>query len=463
MGPAALQGDVLEQLVAAGMDCARLNFSHGEAHEHLETARRVRRAAASVGRRVSILADLQGPKIRVGTFPTGAVELRAGADFVLTGQDVESSAERASVSYPNLARDLRAGHTVLLDDGLLALRVRHVQGEDVVCRVEVGGTLSDRKGVNLPGVPLSVPALTEKDRVDLRFAVDEVHADYLALSFVRRAADVTEAKALAGSTPVIAKLEKPEAVDDLDAIVDASDGIMVARGDLGVELGPEKVPMIQKRMIHAANQRGKLVITATQMLDSMIRNPRPTRAEAADVANAVLDGTDAVMLSGETAAGRYPLEAARMMDLLVREAEGAQAREPSSRHLPDVPGDWGFANAAARAAALLSFTLPLVGIVVLTRHGRSVELLSGYRPRVPILALTPDEAAAQRLAVRWGVRARVAPMVHEPDDARRLAECALREEGLVGADEPGTEGAAYALVAGWPPDGRTNTVTLQRL
>jgi pyruvate kinase len=465
MGPAVLQGDGLEQLVAAGMDCARLNFSHGDSRQHLQTAERLRRAAAAAGRSISILADLQGPKIRVGTFPGGSVELPAGASFVLSGRPGENSAERATVSYEALAADLRPGHTVLLDDGLLALRVREVRGDDVICVVEVGGTLSDRKGVNLPGVPLSVPALTEKDRADLRFAIDEVRADYLALSFVRRAEDIIEAKALAKSTPVIAKLEKPEAVDHLEAIVDAADGIMVARGDLGVELGPEKVPMIQKRMIHAANRRGKLVITATQMLDSMIRNPRPTRAEAADVANAVLDGTDAVMLSGETATGRYPLDAVRMMDLLVREAETNQDEELSSRQLPEVSGEWEFTNAAARAAALLSFTLPLAGIVVLTRHGRSVELLSGYRPRAPIVAITPDAVAAQRLALRWGVRARTAPLVHEPEEARRLAARVLEEEGLVpgSGGTPGTNGAvAYALVAGWPPDGRTNTVTLQR-
>lgn len=461
MGPSALAGDTLERLVDAGMDCARLNFSHGQQAEHLETARRLRRAAERAGRNIGIVADLQGPKIRVGTFEHGSVELRPGDDFILTSHEGFGDAQRVSVSYPLLARDLRPGHQVLLDDGLLALRVREVRGDDVVCTVEIGGTLSNRKGVNLPGVALSIPALTEKDRADLRFAIDEVNADYVALSFVRCAEDVLEAKELAGTTPVIAKLEKPEAIASLESIVDAADGVMVARGDLGVEMGPEKVPMIQKRVIRTANRRGKLVITATQMLDSMMRNPRPTRAEAADVANAVLDGTDAVMLSGETAAGKYPLEAFRMMDSLVREVEHAP-EHPSPLEVDPVTGDWELTNAAARAAALLSSTLPLAGIAVLTRHGRSAELLSLYRPRVPIVAITPDETAARRLTLRWGVRPRVAALPQDPDEGCRLAAALLREEGVAEA-APHANGAVFALVTGWPPEGRANTVTLQWL
>ncbi len=458
MGPACASGDRLERLIAAGMDCARLNFSHGDHESHARMAERVRRAAAAAGRPVSLLCDLQGPKIRVGRFPEGSVELDAGQKFVLTGGEGACDREHATVSYEQLANDVRGGDVILLDDGLLQLRVERVDGDEVHTVVEVGGRLSDNKGVNLPGAKLSVPALTEKDRRDLEFAVNQLRVDYVALSFVRRAEDVREAQELAGDTPVIAKLEKPEALENLEAICDQADGVMVARGDLGVEVGSAKVPLVQKRIIREANQRGKLVITATQMLDSMIRNPRPTRAEAADVANAVLDGTDAVMLSGETATGRYPVESVQMMDSIALEVEEATLEVSDiSRARPMVASDWELTSAAAKGAALLSFTLPLSAIVVFSSDGRSAELVSEYRPRAPIFAIVPNERAAQRLAVRWGVtpvfRQRVSELAELPERA---------SEELIDANLA-RPGDAIAVVTGWEPGERTNTVTLHRV
>ncbi|MGB5703905.1 MAG: pyruvate kinase, partial [Polyangiales bacterium] len=309
LGPASNTKEKIQALMQAGMNCARLNFSHGDHESHAKTARLVRETAREARIPMAILADMQGPKMRIGKFANGPIELTPGDRFALTTNEVEGNEEMVSVTHDSLAADLQPGNIVALDDGMIRLRVDRVEGETVHTIVEDGGALSNHKGLNLPGVSIKGAALTEKDREDLPFAVSELGADYIALSFVRSANDVREAKALAGNVPVIAKIERPEAIDVLAEILDAADGIMIARGDLGVELGAEKVPLVQKRIIRETNARGKIVITATQMLDSMIRNPRPTRAEAADVANAVMDGTDAVMLSGETAAGHYPTQA----------------------------------------------------------------------------------------------------------------------------------------------------------
>lgn len=460
LGPASSDPAVIDALVAAGMDCARLNFSHGTHESHAEMAEKVRAAASRARRPLAILADLCGPKIRVGEFPDGPVQLEPGQTFTLTTEDVPGSADRASVSYEPLARDVKVGNRILLDDGLLALRVEAIEATEVRCVVETGGLLSDRKGVNLPGVHLSTPALTEKDEHDLRFAVDELKADYLALSFVRSAEDVRRAQALAKGVPVIAKIEKPEAIDALDEILDQADGAMVARGDLGVELGSEKVPLLQKRIIRETNLRGKVVITATQMLDSMIRNPRPTRAEAADVANAVIDGTDAVMLSGETAAGRYPQKAVEMMAIIAREIETEWVEELSrtTRDLKIVPHeDWTFPTAAARAAAVLSTHMDLCAIVTFTQDGRSAALLGEYRPRAPIVAITARREVAQRLALRWGVNPRLEVPPEDLEETLRIAQSVLAREKIA------KTGDAFAMVSGWPTSGRTNTVKLHRL
>lgn len=462
LGPASDTQEMVDALVEAGMDCARLNFSHGSHEQHARVAGLVREAARRARRPLAILADLSGPKMRVGRFAEGEVQLVPGERFVLTARDVVGDAQQVSVTYESLPDDVRPGDAVLLDDGLLRLRVEEVRDRDVVTVVEVGGPLSNNKGLNLPGAKLSTPALTDKDREDLAFAVGELNVDYVALSFVRRPEDVQEAQALAQGTPVIAKMEKPEAIENLEAIADVADGLMVARGDLGVEMGAEKVPLIQKRIIRTVNERGKVVITATQMLDSMIRNPRPTRAEAADVANAVLDGTDALMLSGETASGKYPLESVRMMDAIIREVEDESLAAAPSERLMGLPTirpweGWELQNAAARTAALMSFTLPLRAVVAFTQGGETVRLLSEYRPRAPIIAITSVPRVANQMALEWGVVPRVDLPPDDMEETLRIATSVLVREKLCATGE------AFAIVAGWPPSARPNTVKLHRL
>lgn len=460
LGPASHTKEVIAELVSAGMSCARLNFSHGDHESHRAVAKLVRDTSSEARRPIAILADLQGPKMRLGKFANGPIQLAPGDRFALTTEDVPGTREIVSVSYESLADDVKPGDWVALDDGLIRLRVNAVDGNVVHTIVEDGGALSDHKGLNLPGVAVSAPALSDKDRADLAFAVSELSADYVALSFVRSADDVREAKDLAGGVPIIAKIERPEALANLEDIVDAAHGIMVARGDLGVELGAERVPLVQKRIIRVANARGKLVITATQMLDSMIRNPRPTRAEAADVANAVMDGSDALMLSGETAAGLYPAGALRMMDAIIRDVESDYV-EDFSREFRDMREDgeeeWPFANAAARAAALLTTNLPLKAVVVFTQDGRSARLLSEHRPRAPIVAITSKVQVARQLALEWGVVPRVEVPPDSIDETLRIATSVLVREQLC------NRGEAFVMVLGWPTSGRTNTVKLHRL
>ncbi len=460
LGPASDTKAKVGELVRAGMNCARLNFSHGDHESHAAVAKLVRHAATEAQRPMAILADMQGPKMRIGRFPAGPIQLSPGDRFALTTSVVEGSQEIVSVTYAALTTDVHPGDTVALDDGLIRLRVDSIEGDTVHTIVEDGGELSNSKGLNLPGVSISAPALSDKDREDLDFAVSVLEADYIALSFVRSADDVREAKALAGDVPVIAKIERPEAVAVLGEIVDVADGIMIARGDLGVELGAEKVPLIQKRIIRETNARGKIVITATQMLDSMIRNPRPTRAEAADVANAVMDGTDAVMLSGETAAGRYPVQTLEMMDAIIREVESDYVEDLARefRELKSVgEEDWPFSNAAARAAAVLTTHLPLKAVVVFTQDGRSAGLLAEHRPRAPILAVTSDVRVARRLALEWGVIPRLEVPPESLGETLRIATSLLVREKLC------QRGEAFAMVLGWPTSGRTNTLKLHRL
>jgi pyruvate kinase len=449
---------MVQKLVAAGMDCARLNFSHGSHETHARSAAMVREAMVKAGRPLALLADLSGPKMRIGRFAEGKVTLEPGQRFVLTTRDVPGTREIVSHTYEPLPRDVAPGTEILLDDGLLRLRVCEVIDTDVITHVEVGGELSDRKGMNIPGAPLSAPALTPKDREDLRFAVEELKVDYLALSFVRRAEDVEEAKRIARGTPVIAKIEKPEAVTNLPSILDAADGAMVARGDLGVELGAEFVPLVQKRIIREVNARGKLAIVATQMLDSMMRNPRPTRAEAADVANAVLDGTDAVMLSGESASGKYPVESVQMMDAIVREVEREMLRnDRGAADLPPITEHWTFTEAAGRAAARLSYILPLKAIVTFTRDGRTARVISENRPRAPVIAITARPEVATQLALEWGVVPRVEIPPEDLEETLRIATSLLVREKIC------QQGDEFALVFGWPLSSATNTIKLHRL
>ncbi|MEO6775481.1 MAG: pyruvate kinase [Kofleriaceae bacterium] len=405
LGPASASPERIGELIEAGMSCARLNFSHGSHEDHARMLQIVRTEADRRGRAIAVLLDLQGPKIRVGRFAEGQIELRPGAEFTITtDQSVIGDPKRVSTTYGGITRDVKPGDQILLDDGYLALAVTGVDGHEVHTVVVTGGVLKNNKGINLPGVDVSAPALSEKDRTDIGFAL-RYSVDYVALSFVRRPEDVLEAKRLLTvdqvSIPVIAKIEKPQALDRLGDIIDVADGVMVARGDLGVELGPEKVPLWQKRIIEETNRRGKIVITATQMLESMITQPRPTRAEASDVANAVLDTTDALMLSGETASGAHPIEAVRTMARIIDEIEKSAYYRAAFQQVDiqlAVP-----ANAIAHAAVIAAKAMKLKTIVTVSDSGGAARLLSEYRPEANIVALTTNEVSYRRLALFWGV------------------------------------------------------------
>jgi pyruvate kinase len=408
LGPATSTPERIAGLIRAGMNVARLNFSHGTHAEHAARIAMVRRVAAEAGRHVAILQDLQGPKIRTGPLENGQpVELVAGQRFVITTEPIVGNANRVSTTYRALPLDVRPRDRILLSDGLIELVVIGHTDTEVETEVVHGGRLREHQGINLPGVRVSAPAATEKDFVDLAFGLEQ-GVDYVALSFVRRASDVREVKEFirrAGKqTPVIAKIERPEALDVLPEILAEADGIMVARGDLGVEMPPERVPIVQKQIIAAANRAMLPVITATQMLESMIHNPRPTRAEASDVANAILDGTDAVMLSGETAAGAYPIEAVQMMALIADAVEDSLIGSPHSTSPRwEITTAQSTPRAIAAAACTIANALPVRFIVVLTQSGASARLVSHYRPQVPILAFCPSEETARRTSLYWGV------------------------------------------------------------
>ncbi len=405
LGPASSSPEKIGELIDAGMNVARLNCSHGSHEDHARMLQIVRSEADKRGKAVAALLDLQGPKIRTGRFTNGSVELRPGAEFTITiDPTVMGDEKRVSTTYSMLPRDVKPGDQILLDDGYLSLAVTNVTATDVTTVVVQGGTLKNNKGINLPGVDVSAPALSEKDRTDIGFAL-RLGVDFVALSFVRRAEDVIEAKRLLTvdnvSIPVIAKIEKPQALERLGEIIDVSDGIMVARGDLGVEMGPEKVPLWQKRIIEETNKRGKIVITATQMLESMITQSRPTRAEASDVANAVLDATDAVMLSGETASGVHPVEAVRTMARIVDEIEKS-AYYRANIEMPALQLATS-TNAIAHAAMTAAREMKMKTIVVVSESGGAARLVSEYRPEANIICLTTDEVAYRRMALVWGV------------------------------------------------------------
>jgi pyruvate kinase len=432
IGPASREPEVLERLITAGVDVVRLNFSHGTQEGHGAVIADVRRIADRVGRPVAVLQDLCGPKIRVGELKGGnPIDLRAGAPLVIvTDASFEGDESAIATTYEALARDVKPKDRILLDDGNLELEVRAVKDGRVECVVVRGGSLKPHKGMNLPGVALSTPALTAKDRLDLAFGLRN-DVDYLALSFVRRAADVTETKALiaslGGSAPVIAKIEKREAIDDLEAIVAAADGVMVARGDLGVELSTEEVPTLQKRIIQMTSLAGKVVITATQMLESMVASARPTRAEASDVANAILDGTDAVMLSAETATGRYPVEAVETMARIASYTEEhwtppALAKVTAGRS----PAARSLAHVARTVAEELGCRL----IVVFTESGATAELASTYQPVAHVVAITPRATTFRRLALWWGVVPLLTTEASTTDEMIERGQALLKERGL---------------------------------
>ncbi|MDH2389992.1 pyruvate kinase [Streptomyces sp. HNM0663] len=461
LGPATDTYDQIKALVEAGMDVARLNLSHGVHADHEERYRHVRKAAEEAGRSVGVLADLQGPKIRLGRFREGPVLLERGDEFTITVEETEGDRHGCGTTYAGLAADVTRGERILVDDGKVALDVVEVDGPRVRTVVVEGGMVSDHKGLNLPGVAVSVPALSDKDIEDLRWAL-RTGVDVVALSFVRSGRDVEDVHRIMAEEgrrlPVIAKVEKPQAVEDIDGIVAAFDGIMVARGDLGVELPLEQVPMVQKRAVKLAKRNAKPVIVATQMLDSMIDSSRPTRAEASDVANAVIDGTDAVMLSGETSVGKYPVETVRTMGRIVAAAEEdilAKGLPPlTERNKPRTQG-----GAVARAAAEMGDFLGAKFLVAFTQSGDTVKRLSRYRSPIPLLAFTPDAATRAQLSLTWGVEAFLGPRVDSTD-----AMVAQVDEELlrIGRCE---RGDIVVITAGSPPGvpGSTNLVRVHRI
>jgi pyruvate kinase len=433
IGPASREPATLERLILAGANVLRLNFSHGSPETHLAVIRAAREIAARHHRPLALLQDLSGPKIRTGEVAGGEVELREGARIAITTDTtITGTSELISTTYEALPRDVKKDDHILLDDGNLELRVLGVAKGLVECEVVEGGPLRSHKGMNLPGVALSTPALTEKDKRDLAFGLQH-GIDYVALSFVRRGADLEEARALVrergDDVPLIAKIEKPQAVERLDEILGAADGVMVARGDLGVELGTEDVPIVQKRIIAAANAAGRVVITATQMLESMIESPRPTRAEASDVANAILDGTDAVMLSGESAVGRFPVESVETMARIADYTE----EHASARANPIVPRGPGTAvtRSLARVAASVADELLCKLIVAFTESGVTAQLVSGFRPRVPVVAVTHDDRVYRRLALWWGVVPVKSEFTENTDELLANGEERLKARGLV--------------------------------
>ncbi|WP_448623784.1 pyruvate kinase [Geodermatophilus sp. URMC 64] len=458
LGPATSSLEQVTALVEAGMDVARLNFSHGSHADHQAAYTVVRQASDRTGHAVAVLADLQGPKIRLGTFADGPVVWETGSRVCITVADVEGTAERVSTTYKGLADDVRVGDRLLVDDGKLSLSVVDVDGPDVWCLVVEGGPVSNNKGLSLPGVAVSVPALSEKDEEDLRFAL-HLSADFIALSFVRSPADVDLVREIMRredvDVPVIAKLEKPEAIDNLEAIVEAFDGIMVARGDLGVELPLEQVPLVQKRAVQAARERNKPVIVATQMLESMIGSSRPTRAEASDVANAVLDGADAVMLSGETSVGKHPIAAVRTMERIIDAVESH-----NSVSVPELyRRSRSRSSAIVRAAKDVGETLDVKALATFTQTGDTARRLAALHPRQPLLAFTVDARVRSQLALSWGVETFIVPSVAHTDDMVRQVDFSLLSIGRL------KEGDRVVVVAGSPPNtvGSTNLIRVHEV
>src|SRR5215207_9902633 len=445
-------------MVAAGMDVARLNMSHGDYADHERNLRSVRDAADSAGRPVGVLADLQGPKIRLGRLSNGKEKLHVGAVFAITTEEVEGTVERCSTTYKGLPGDVRPGDSILIDDGRIALRATEVTDTDVITEVIVGGPVSNNKGINLPGVPVSVPAMSEKDSEDLRWALRS-GVDMVALSFVRSAKDVELVHKVMDEVgrrvPVIAKLEKPQAVENLSEIIDAFDAFMVARGDLGVELPLEEVPLVQKQIVTAARRWAKPVIVATQMLESMISAPRPTRAEASDVANAILDGADAVMLSGETSVGEYPVAAVKTMARIVQNTEAHGLDQ-----MQDI--DWDphtTSGVITKAAAEVGARISAKFLVAFTHSGDAARRLARLRSPIPVLAFTPVDQTRSSLTLTWGVESFLVPMVGHTDDMIRQVDKALIETGRI------AEGELAVIVAGSPPGvaGHTNMLRIRRI
>lgn len=460
MGPAVDNEEKLRALMLAGMDAARFNFSHGTHESHLALLTKVKRVRDELGAAVATILDTKGPEIRVKTFASGSVTLTEGATFTLTTRDVPGDESCVSVTYSNLHNELKPGCRVLIDDGLIELRVEEVRGQDIVCTVACGGPLSSNKSINIPDVHIQLPSLTEKDREDLRFAVEQ-DFDFVAASFVRKASDVEDIRACLKEyggehIRIISKIENSEGVENLDEIIAASDGLMVARGDLGVEIPAYEVPILQKTMIKKTSMAGKPVITATQMLDSMIRNPRPTRAEVSDVANAVFDGTSCVMLSGETASGKYPLEAVQTMVDTIRAAELATDYWGRFRRFEFKPGR-DINDAVTHASCQTAMDLEADAILTPTQTGHTARMISRFRPACPIVAFTTTERARRQLAISWGVRPLLAGYVDSTDRLFSMCVQSALKEGAV------ESGQMVVITAGIPIGlaGSTNLIKAQ--
>ncbi|GAB2762655.1 pyruvate kinase [Salinifilum aidingensis] len=457
MGPATATKEKVAELVSNGMNVARMNFSHGSHEDHQHVYDLVRAEAEGSGRAVGILGDLQGPKIRLGTFADGPVEWRTGEVVRITVDDVQGTHDRVSTTYEGLAEDAKPGDRLLVDDGRVGLTCTAVEGNEVVCEVTEGGEVSDHKGLSLPGMDISVPALSAKDVEDLEFAV-RLGVDFIALSFVRSPADVDQVHQvmdrIGRRVPVIAKLEKPEAVDNLEAVVLAFDGVMVARGDLGVELPLEHVPLVQKKAIRIARENAKPVIVATQMLDSMMHASMPTRAETSDVANAVLDGTDAVMLSGETSVGEYPVETVQTMARIVEAVEAGSTTPPPLSHVPRTKR--GVLSYAARD---IGERLNAKALVAFSQSGDTVRRLARLHTHLPLLAFTPEESVRSQLALTWGTETFRVPKVDTTDQMVRQVDQAMLSLGR------SQRGDMVVIVAGSPPGtvGSTNLIRVHRL
>mgnify|MGYP006165549745 CR=1 FL=1 len=458
LGPATDSPERILELALAGMDVARLNMSHGDREDHVKNLERVRSAAESTGKAIATLADLQGPKIRLGRFADGPHELQTGDTFTITIDDVEGDAGRCSTTYKGLPGDVSPGDEILIDDGRVRLRATEVTTTDVTCVCEVPGAVSNNKGINLPGVNVSVPAMSEKDIEDLRWAL-RAEVDFVALSFVRDAKDADDVRAIMAEEgverPIIAKIEKPQAVENLDAIMDAFDGVMVARGDLGVELPLEDVPIVQKLIIEKARRNAKPVIVATQMLESMISSPRPTRAEASDVANAVLDGADAVMLSGETSVGQFPVQTVRIMSRIVESTEDhGLPRMAAFTWTPKTT-----TGIICRGASQVAESIDARMTVAFTTTGDSARRMARYRSHIPVIAFTPDPLTRNQLALTWGIETFLVPEVTYTDQMVMQVDKSLLEI------EKCSVGERVVIVAGAPPGipGSTNALRIHKM
>ena len=458
LGPASSTPEKIRDLVDAGMNVARLNLSHGTHELHEESYRMIRKASDESGHAVGILVDLQGPKIRLGHFADGPIVVAEGDEFVITTRDIDGDQNRCSTTYNGLCGDVSAGDTILIDDGNVRLTATEVSASEVRTKVEVGGRLSDNKGINLPGVAVSVPAMSAKDVDDLRWAL-HLRADMVALSFVRSAADVDAVRTVMREEgvllPVIAKIEKPQAIDHIDEIIDAFDGVMVARGDLGVEMPLEDVPFLQKQVTEVARRNAKPAIVATQMLESMISSPRPTRAEASDVANAVLDGADAVMLSGETSVGKYPVDAVETMARIIESTEDhGLTRMAAIDWQPHTRG-----GIIAKAAAEVAERVGAKFLVAFSQSGDTARRLARYRSEIPVLCFTPEPPVRSQLAVTWGIETFIGPLVEHTDEMVMQVDKALLDIGRC------KEGDLVVIVAGSPPGipGSTNALRVHRM